>query len=206
MKYPTKVFRSMAIALKELERFVRDGKQLENGKPIPNFGRALPREVWANWLICAVFNADAGDEAVVVSSDPTGGDGVLLNKVTGETWLTEHVIARVAPSSNAPVAETEIIKAIESKNDKGGAAYASGKTLVVFTNLPNGDKWHPNRVMQRLPAPLHFDAVWVISLQGVFDGEYLYGVVSLENEEHGALVYLVRINNDFTKWMVTRRQ
>lgn len=206
MKYPVRTFKSMVVALKELERFVRDGKQLESGKPIPNFGGALPRELWGNWLICAVYNAEAGREALRINSDPTGGDGVLTDAVTGEAWLVEHVMARTAADAPATNAECEILKAIKSKNEKGGASYASGKTLVVFTNLPNGGVWHPNRVMKQLPKPLHFGAVWIVSLQGVVDGEYVYGVVSMEQGENGALMYLVRISSDFTSWTIERVQ
>jgi hypothetical protein len=200
------MFKSMAVALKELERFVRDGKQLETGKPIPNFERALPREVWGNWLVCAACNFEVKEERFVLCSEPTGGDGIILDKDKGESWPTEHVIARTPANASAPDSETEILKAITRKNGKGGAAYASGKTLVVFTNLPNGNEWYPNRVMKKLPNTMQFGAVWIVSFQKCSDGEYLYGVVSLEVGEQGAIMYSIRINKDFTGWTVERVQ
>jgi hypothetical protein len=69
-------------------------------------------------------------------------------------------------AGQADDAETRILKAIDKKRDKGGAAYAAGKTLIVFLDAGAGT-WFPNRVARRLPDPLHFAAVWVVGLQGV---------------------------------------
>lgn len=141
MKCSVKHFKSMAIALKELEPFIRNGKHLESGKAFGKFNDARSRELVANWLLCAAYNFVAGEEMLTFTSDPTGGDGILHNIKTNETWPTEHVIARTPHGANSADAETEILKAIASKNDKGGIAYASGKTLVVFTNLFGGNEW-----------------------------------------------------------------
>lgn len=206
MRYKVRRFKSMTIALKELEPFVRNGKHLESGKEFANFDKARSRELWANWLVCAAYNFAAGEEAMEFTSDPTGGDGILLDSKTGETWPTEHVMARTPRGSDAPDAEAEILKAIVSKNNKGGAAYANGKTLIVFTNLVGGNQWWPNRVAKQLPNPLHFGSVWVVSLQGVIDGEYIYAVTNLDVSEGNAPAYIVRINADFTEWTVEQIQ
>jgi hypothetical protein len=81
----------MAIALRELEPFIKSGAHLETGKPFKNFGDLRSRELVANWLICAAVNsADSENERVEFHTDPTGGDGVLVDTKTNETWPTEH--------------------------------------------------------------------------------------------------------------------
>ena len=54
------------------------------------------REVLAYWLLCAVFNAIAGKEQLTFATiaEEIGGDGVLVDTATKETWPTEHVMAR----------------------------------------------------------------------------------------------------------------
>lgn len=77
MKYSVKHFKSMAIALKELEPFIRNGKHLESGKAFGKFNDARSRELVANWLLCVAYNFVAGEEMLTFTSDPTGGDGIL---------------------------------------------------------------------------------------------------------------------------------
>lgn len=206
MKHQVRAFKNLRAALKALEPFVRDGRVLESGRPIPNFGKALPREVWGNWLVCAVCNFELNEERYTVTSDPTGGDGIILDRHTEEMWQTEHVIARKPKGAGGSDSEKEILKAIVSKNNKGGPAYAHGKTLVVFTNLPDGTKWYPNHILRQLPVPMHFSAIWIVSLQSHLDGGYVYGVVSLEEGEKGALAYVVMIESNFESWSVVRIQ
>ena len=98
-----------------------------------------------------------------------------------------------------------ILEAVEKKRRKGGAAYAAGKTLVVFLNAKAG-AWHPSKVARQLPEPLYFAALWVVSLQTVKAGEYTYAVTQLDANEDNAPTLLVRINNDFSAWEVTRIQ
>src|SRR5262249_2889519 len=75
--------------------------------------------------------------------------------------------------------ETQILAAIGQKQTKGGAAYAEGKTLIVFLNA-GGGPWLPNKVARQLLTPLDFDDVWVVGLQRVEAGEYVYGVTRLQ--------------------------
>ena len=119
-------------------------------------------------------------------------------------WPTEHVMAGGPRSEETPADQT-ILDAIDQKNKKGGAAYASGKTLVVFTDAASG-AWHPNRVARQLPQPLNFAAVWVVSLQHVHDGEYAYVVSCLDVSDGDAPTLRVRINPDFSSWTVERLQ
>jgi hypothetical protein len=102
-------------------------------------------------------------------------------------------------------AHTLILEAIEKKRNKGEAAYASGKTLVVFLNAKAGN-WHPNKVAWQLPEPLHFAAVWVVGLQVIEGGKYVYGVTYLDVTKGDAPTFLVRINKDFHTWEVARIQ
>ena len=126
MKYHVRRFKSLAVALKELEPFIRDGAHLQSGKPFARFGGMRSREILANWLLCVTINAALGKE-LTFSSDPTGGDGVIYDTATGETWNTEHVMVPRFAAGEEPDAHELIVEAIELKYRKGGAAYAAEK-------------------------------------------------------------------------------
>jgi hypothetical protein len=64
MKYPVKRFKDPAVALKELEPFVRNGEHLQTGKPFDNFGGMRSREILANWLVCVSANAATDGEFI----------------------------------------------------------------------------------------------------------------------------------------------
>ena len=194
----------MSLALKELEPFIRNGEHLQTGKPFKKFGGMRSREILANWLLCAAINSATGGE-LTFSSDPVGGDGIICDTATGETWPMEHVmVPRLRPGQTGD-AETLILKAIEKKISKGGAAYATGKTLIVFLDAGAG-VWFPNKVARNLPDPLHFAAAWVAGLQGVEAGEYVYGVTHLDVSGGNAPTFLVRIGKDFDAWEVKPTQ
>jgi hypothetical protein len=142
---------------------------------------------------------------MVFTSDPVGGDGVVLDTATDETWPTEHVMVPKPKECEAIDVSAAILRAIENKNNKGGAAYASGKTLVVFLNC-NGDAWFPNRVAKQLPHDLSFAAVWAVGLQRVEDGKYIYSVANLHVDEGDAPTWIVEIASDFQSWRVERLQ
>jgi hypothetical protein len=118
VKYFVTRFKSLPVALKELEPFIRNGKHLQT-----------------NW---------ADGRQLTFSSDPTGGDGIIEDMATGETWHTEHVLVPHLRAAQTGDAETLILRKVEEKQRKGGAAYAAGKTLIVFLNAGAGI-WHPNR-------------------------------------------------------------
>lgn len=204
MKYAVKKPKSLAVALKELEPFVRNGKHLRTGKPFKKFGDRRSREMLANWLLCAAVSAIDNRE-LTFTSDPVGGDGIICDPATGETWPTEHVMVPPLPQGEAAVAEALILKAVESKRSKGDAAYAVGKTLVVFLDAGAGE-WFSNRVVRQLPAPLLFAAVWVVGLHDVEDGAYLYNVVSLDKCHRDTPVLRVQIDKSFDTWSVVRVQ
>lgn len=202
MRYPVRLFKSLAAALKELEPFVRDGEHLQTGKPFKQFDDMRSREMLANWLLCVTLNAVSESE-VTFCSDPTGGDGIICDVATGETWPTEHVMVPRLPAGKTGDAETLILEKIRQKRDKGGAAYAAGKTLVVFLEAGAGaGAWHPNRLARQLPAPLHFATVWVVALQRVEEGEYIYAVSNLDVSGGNAPILGVRIAKEFDAWEV----
>jgi hypothetical protein len=204
MKYPVTRFKSMDVALKEIERFVKDAAHLESGRPFDKFGGMRPRELLANWLLCATIQAIDKRE-LVFYSDPIGGDGILQDAATGQTWQTEHVFVPRQSAGPGVDAKTLILAAIGQKRSKGAAAYASGKTLVVFLDVGAGE-WFPNAVARDLPKPLQFDAVWVVGLHTAEDGAYTYGVTALDLSGGNAPTCLVRIGKAFDAWDVTRLQ
>lgn len=208
MKYRVTRFKNLAVALRELEPYIRNGEHLQTGKPFKRLHGMRSREALANWLICAAANLERGIDRLSFTSDPTGGDGVIYDSQTKTTWKTEHVLVprpRAEKEAKAADVETLILDAVALKQGKGGAAYASGKQLVVFLNS-GGDQWIPNRVTKKLPRPLHFDDVWVVALQGIDDGEYIYAVTQLDTTAGNAPIWQIRIATDFDSWKVARIQ
>jgi hypothetical protein len=201
MKYPVTRFKSLEVCLKELEPFIRNGEHLRTGKPFKQFGGLRSRELLANWLLCVAVNHAIQKDRFTFTSDPLGGDGVVCDNATEETYLTEHVLVPPVRGGEPGDAEKRILEAICHKQDKGGTAYASGKTLVVFLEAAAGD-WHPNKVARQVPEEIDFEAVWVVGLQGVEDGEYVYGVTRLDLSRGNVPVWHVRIAKDFESWKV----
>jgi hypothetical protein len=204
MKYPVTRFKSLAVALREIEPFIRNGEHLQTGKPFEKFGRMRSREILANWLLCVAINSTDNRE-LTFSSDPVGGDGIICDSATDETWPTEHVMVRRLRPGETGDAEALILRAIEHKRRKGGAAYAAGKTLIVFLEAGAGI-WFPNKVARKLPNPLLFAAVWIVGLQGVVAGEYTYNVTYLDISDGNSPALLVQVGKDFDTWTVKRLQ
>jgi hypothetical protein len=194
----------LALASKELEPFIRNGEHLQTGKALAKFGGMRSREILANWLLCVAINWTDNRE-LTFGSDPVGGDGIICDSATGETWPTEHVIVPRLRPGEMEDAEALILKAIEQKLSKSGPAYAAGKTLIVFLEAGAGI-WFPNKAAWQLPDPLLFAIVRVVGLQGIADGEYIYNVTCLDITEGNAPAALVRIGKDFDTWTVKRVQ
>ena len=201
MKYDVTRFKSLKSCLKELEPFILNGKHLQTGKPFKRFGGLRSRELLANWLLCVVVNSKLQADQFTFSSDPIGSDGLIVDTATGEAWPTEHVLIPAGSADKGESIESLILKAISKKQSKGGAAYASGKTLVVFLNA-NGGQWFPNVAARHLPRQLDFDAVWVVCLHSVELGEYTYGVTRLDLSRGNAPGWMVRIGKEFDHWTV----
>jgi hypothetical protein len=207
MKHSVTKFTSLKVALKELKPFIKDGTHLQSGRPFTLFGGMRSREALANWLICAVLNFEYKAEKYFFTSDPTGADGIVVNSETGATWLTEHVMVpqlRNSRERNKDIV-TRVVEAVNSKRDKGGLAYASGKQLVVFLDDCRGE-WRPNEVSKQLPQPLYFEDVWVAGLQIADAGEYCYGITQLVSAYENAPTWTLNINRGFEAWSIHRIQ
>jgi hypothetical protein len=205
MRYPTARFTTLEEALKQLNPFIRNARLLETGRPLRKFYGLRPREMWANWLLCAVLNfqnQQADRWTFFSTSDPIGGDGVIYDTLTKRTFPTEHVfVPRVRGAGSNNTVAALISTAIEQKQHKGAEAYASGKTLVVLLNV-DGGQWSPNVVTTQLPKPLYFADVWVMSLQYVKDDDYIYAVTLLDLSDGNAPTWRVRIMKNFDAWEV----
>jgi hypothetical protein len=202
MKYPVTRFKSLQVALKELDPFVRNGAHLQSGKPFKRLGGLRSRELLANWLLCVAVNHSYPDRLTFCGmTDPIGGDGVICDLLTEETWPTEHVMVPSRRNNGTQDVGDLILEKICLKCSKGGEAYARGKTLVVFLNAAGG-QWFPNKVASQLPQPVHFEAVWVVGLQRVEDGSYVYAVTRLDLRNGNAPIWVVRIAADFDTWTV----
>lgn len=207
LRYRVRSFVSLEKCLNELERFVLNGEHLLTGKPFRQFGHMRSREVLANWLLCAVLNFESGADRCYLSTDPEGGDGLIVDHEDGTGQPTEHVMVPRPRGRQASVCqgtEGSILRQIGIKNAKG-EAYGSGKVLVVFLDR-GGEAWWPTRVARRLPSPLHFVEVWIVGLQRVVADGYIYAVTLLDIAEGHAPTWSVRINGDFRAWNVSRVQ
>lgn len=204
IRHRVRKFKSLAVALKELEPFVRDGQHLRTGKPFPSFDGGRSRELLANWLICAVLNNEHELDRFTFTSDPTGSDGIIIDTATGNTWPTEHVMVPPARDPSAICIEDEILAKISYKVGRG-SAYAAGKTLVVLVEA-SGGAWFPNRVARGLPSPLLFDVAWVVGLQSADNGRYIYGAACLDLSAGNTPTWLIDIHPSFECWSVSRTQ
>jgi hypothetical protein len=213
MKQLVTKFKSMKVALKELRQFITDGKYLNTGKPFEKFGDLRPRELLANWVVCAVLNGARGREAFEFTTAPMGGDGYLYDRENQTAYPTEHVLVtdfheRIHGRSPSPKDSKDlhdlILAAICKKQLKGGQAYARGKTLIVFLDIKGGP-WSPARVARRLPNPSLFLDIWVVGLHAVNDGSYVYNATQLDVSQ-GIPMFLVLLSPDFDGWTVRQIQ
>jgi hypothetical protein len=197
-------FKSMALALKELEPFIRNGQHLQTGRGFDRFGDLRSRELLCNWLLCAVKNFEFGGERFVFSSDPTGGDGLVTDLHDGHSWFVENVMVPNLPGENDTV-DGRILAAIAHKQSRG-AEYADGKELIVFANAGKHEAWYPNRIARQIVQPQLFDSIWIMSLQVVENGEYVYGVAALDISQANCPCFIITIASDFNTWTVRQIQ
>ena len=130
-KYSVKRIKNLKIVLKNLENSVKDPRFLRIGRNFGNFP-LRPREVLANWLLCAVINFDRGEEKFTFAEDPTGGDGIIIARNSEEFMLMEHVFIPEPSANNIQSVEDIMVKAVKHKMSKG-KSYAQGKNLVIFS-------------------------------------------------------------------------
>lgn len=207
MKHSVTKFKSLEVALKELEPFIKNGTHLESGKPFAQFGDMRSREALANWVISAILNFEYQTDQYSFTSDPSGGDGTIVDLETNLAWMTEHVMVPQprSDSDNDKNILGRILDAVNLKRVKGGTAYASNKCLVVFLDDGRGE-WRPNAVAKKLPNPLYFEDVWVVGLQGVIEGKYSYAATQLRIDCGNAPIWIVDLSEDFSSWNVNKTQ
>lgn len=195
----------MKACLKELKPFICDGQHLETGRPFKRFGGLRSREILANWLLCTVVSFEQKTEEFKICTDPQGGDGIIYNKTKEQAWPTEHILVSQKNNESDHI-QALILKQIEKKQNKGGVAYASGKTLIVFLNKQGGE-WYPNRVARSLPH-VDFESVWVVGLQNVVEGQYLYNVARIFPVGYSVKcpIWHIAINKKFDDWNVKKIQ
>lgn len=191
-------FKSMSIALKELQPFILEPQHLSTFRST-RFDHSPVREILGNWLICAVGNSYRQKDDLIPTTDPLGADGRILDRSSGETIQMEHVVAHPRGAQGDP--ESRILAAIRHKFIRG-VDYATGKTLVVFLLDGEGGYWLPESIYRLMPENLAFDAVWVFSLYDCQDGYYQYGITQLSEQFKTQPVWLVVISPSFTEWTV----
>ncbi len=204
-EYEVKQFRSAAVGLKELERFIRNGNHLMTGRAFASVEHLRSRELLVNWLICAVANKDQDHERWKFCTDPSPDpcDGVIYDTDTREGYRMEHVMA-VEPYEGEKKAIGELILGAVDHKAKRGEEYAQGKMLAVFlfTKTSSAEPWYPNRVARELPQH-EFMQVWFVNLHEASEGiGYAYNVVVLDAGTANAPIWRVHINDDFQSWTV----
>jgi hypothetical protein len=202
MKHAVTVIKDLKAGLKQIEHFIKQPQLLWSGRAPRNF-KLLPREIVANWFISAIIGHERQSEAITFSTDPVGGDGVIIDKAAQvDVMLTEHVFV---PIREPPIPlEDRIAEAVADKMESG-ETYARGKTLIVFTE-GNGGLWHPNRAARRIAGAHAFEGVWVVQLSSADEGGYKYGVACLTLEAGNTQVWTVDINPAFDAWYIERIQ
>lgn len=206
MKHSVVRFKSLELCLNEMKKFIRNGELLETGKPLKKFGGLRPREIWANWLLCVVANYQIKSERFKICTDPLGGDGIIYDTAENMAYPTEHILVSQRNSEQKDIG-TLTLEHIDKKQRKGGAAYASGKTLIVFLNKSAGN-WYPNRVAGNLNQSIDFDSIWVIGLQNTVEGKYLYNITRIfpVGRPVWCPIWQVSINKNFDGWSVKQIQ
>lgn len=202
MKLLLTQIRDLKVVLKDIERHVKNPDFLRKGREFSNFP-LRPREVLANWLLCAVGNWESGNNNLTFSNDPTGGDGIVFNRKSGLCIMTEHVFIPEPRNKNLESVEELIIKALQHKVKKG-EQYAKDKDLIVFSEAVG--LWYPNRAARRIVGTHHFNSVRVVHLEKSDASEFIYCVSVLDVRNGNAPSWKVIISYDFTAWTVKRIQ
>lgn len=200
MKHRVTRVRNLLLALKELQPFILNGRHLQTGRGFTSLNDMRSREALSNFLICAALDSISFHRRTIFTSAPdaVGGDGLIHDTVTEVSFPTEHVMVPAIPQTIGRDGGELVLEAIKLKVEKGGAAYATGKTLVVFLFAGVGE-WWPNKVARQLPSPLLFESVWVTGLHGVQRGRYVYDVTRLDTNSPA---FRIRFTPGFDGWEV----
>lgn len=195
-----KMIRDLKVVLKDFEPMVKNPKYLWNGRVIKNF-KLLPREAWANWLVCVVLRKMHGRDITFMDDDK--GDGFIVDKERMIFTPTEHVSALNIPKGKIwPSGEKRVIDAINLKIDKG-PEYAKKKILVVF--FDGAGKFFRNKIRESIFGKHNFEAVFCVGLLISGDSGYSYYVTEFRDSfGNTSITHKVEINKDFNNWQVTQ--
>jgi hypothetical protein len=119
---------------------------------------------------------------------------------TGLALATEHVMVprRRDGQPSKERAEQLVSAAILQKLAKGGAAYPSGKVLVIYFDADVAG-YSPRAFREHVPADLAFEDVWIVLTQA---GRLEYDVVYLDRTTLDPPTYRVSITEAFDDWKV----
>ncbi len=200
MKQQEKSIKDLSSVLVELEPWVKNREILYNGRDGVNM-RLRPREIWVNWLLCALGNAEDKNADWTFSEDKeNSGDGILFDRASKKGMVTEHIFIPSMQKKTGQTTEDTIIAAINKKQSKGGKAYADGKHLIVFCD--GIGEWLPNKVGKAIAGTHDFSSVWAIGLEKHSGkNEYTYWATRFE-EDHSPAVRIT-VNFQERHWTVT---
>lgn len=203
MKQHVKSITDLTTVLQDIEPWVKEPKTLYNGRKPGNFG-LLPREIWANWLLCAIGNAQTENADWTFSDDEDGGgDGILFDRASESGMVTEHIFIPPMQKKAGQATEDVIIAAVNKKQSKGRKAYAEGKHLIVFCE--GIGTWFPNRVGKVIAGTHDFSSVWAIGFEGHSgENEYTYWATRFEDDHSHAVQ--ITVNFKERSWTVTTVQ
>lgn len=115
MRQNVTTFKTLKYCLKEMQKFVLDGKHLESGKPLDKFGGLRSREILGCWVIAAMLNHVNQSERIKICTDPNGGDGILYNIDNQESLYIEQVMVSYLTESNKTIEEATIEEIIKKQ-------------------------------------------------------------------------------------------
>ena len=195
-----KIIKDLRLALKDLKLFVENPKNLWNGRKIKNFN-LLPREAWANWLICATLRKMY--KADITFADDNKGDGFILDRSRKLSFPTEHVSALDIPKGKTlPRGEQRVIDAINLKISKG-SEYAWNKILVVF--FDGAGEYFRSKIRESIFGKHNFEAVFCVGLLNSGKEGYSYYVTEFKDSfGNRSITHRVEINRDFTDWKISQ--
>jgi len=192
--------KNLKSALGDIEPWVKNPKLLHSGRA-GNF-KLLQREIWANWLLCAVGNSAGDTDSWTFSNDPFGGgDGIIIDKDSDYQMVTEHIFVSIHQNKGDKSIEDLIVEAVEKKQNKGGKSYSEGKHLIIFCDRIRN--WPPNKVGKRIQGIHDFITVWAIWLEKVENENDYFYLIACFNETHTP-VSQVRIDFKEKKWLVKK--
>lgn len=159
------------------------------------------REAWGNWLLCSVLTFTKHIEFIFreeVGCD--AGDGEIINKITRDKFLTEHVIAIGNSTDGILSAEELIISSINSKLSKGYDD-AKNRTLVVYLYLNETFPVDLSKIKIDWSS-FSFGGLFIffLCIDDKTEPDHGWYVVSMDSK--GNQIYKVIINSNFTDYEV----